>query len=91
MKGRHEEIVEGVSIDRRGTVAVTAGWQQTLCDIAIELQELTDYPVDVEHLLAALVMSVRDEKIVRGSKLTLGNREQNKILVRYVEILFQQS
>ena len=85
-----EHIVEGVTIDRQGTVVVGKGFQQTLCDIALDLQEQTPHAVDVEHVLAALVMAVRDGKIPRNSGFSSVNEDQNKILSRYIEVLFER-
>ena len=85
-----EQIVVGVTIDQLGTVVVSEGYQQTLCDTAIELQEGSPYAVDVEHLLAALVMAVRDGKIPRNDPLDRHNPEQLRILSRYIDILFQK-
>ena len=83
-----EQIVEGVTIDRQGTVVVAEGFQKTLCDIALDLQERTPHAVDVEHVLAALVMAVRDGKIPRNSSFSSGDGAQNEILSRYIEVLF---
>ena len=85
-----EQIVEGVTIDRLGTVVVSEGYQQTLRDTAIALQEGVSYPVDVEHVLAALVMAARDGKIPRTDSLDSENQEHIRTLSRYIEILFQQ-
>ena len=90
VKRKPEEIVEGVTIDRQGTVVVAEGLQQTLCDIAIDLQECTPHAVDVEHVLAALVMAVRDGKLPRNSDINRTTGAQNEILARYVDVLFQR-
>ena len=88
MKDKFEQIVEGVSIDRQGSVRVAEGMQQDLCELAISLQEITTHPVDVEHVLAAVVMAVRDGKLERASTLTNESQEINAVIARYVNILF---
>ena len=85
-----EQIVAGVTIDRQGLVSVEEGFQQTLCDIALALQECTPHAVDVEHVLAALVMSVRDGKLPRNIDLNSNGSEQTRILSRYVNVLFER-
>jgi len=85
-----EPIVEGVTIDRLGTVIVSEGHQQTLRDTAIALQDAIPYPVDVEHVLAALVMASRDGKIPRTATIDSENQEHIRTLSRYIEILFQK-
>lgn len=90
VKPSAEQIVEGVTIDRLGTVVVSQGYQQTLRDTAIALQEGVPYPVDVEHVLAALVMASRDGKIPPTDTIDSENQEHIRTLSRYIEILFQQ-
>ena len=85
-----EQIVAGVTIDRQGMVSVEEGFQQELCDVALALQECTPHAVDVEHVLAAVVMAVRDGKLPRNSALKKADGEQNRILSRYVHVLFER-
>ncbi len=85
-----EEIVPGITIDRQGIVSVAEGLQQRLCNIALALQECTPHAVDVEHVLAAVVMAIRDGKLPRTSELTCDNSEQTETLLRYVNVLFER-
>lgn len=85
-----EEVVAGVTIDRKGAVTVSAGYQQGLCDIALDLQEETTLPVDVEHVLAALVMAVRDGRLERGADVTHDPNSYRSVLLPYVELVFQR-
>jgi len=85
-----EEIVAGVTIDRKGSVTVASGHQQGLCDIALDLQEETPLAVDVEHVLAALVMAVRDGRLERGARVTDDPKAFRSILLPYVKLVFQR-
>jgi hypothetical protein len=85
-----EQIVAGVTIDRKGSVTVAAGHQQGLCDIALDLQEETPLAVDVEHVLAALVMAVRDGRLERGADVTNDPKAYRSVLLPYVELVFQR-
>lgn len=89
MSAKREEIIEGVAIDRRGVVDVDSKLEQPLCDLAIELQS-GGRAVDVEHVLAAIVMAVRDGKAPRGSTLNELAEHHGATLARYVEVLFAQ-
>jgi len=89
-KRSSEEIVAGVTIDRKGSVTVAAGYQQGLCDIALDLQEETPLAVDVEHVLAALVMAVRDGRLERGAHVTDDPKAYRSVLLPYVELVFQR-
>ena len=85
-----EVILKGITIDRHGTVTVEPGWQNVLRDLALDLQDLIPHPVDVEHVLAALVMSVRDGRILAEVDLNEVRSSHQRILVEYVNLLFQQ-
>ena len=85
-----EEIVNGVTIDRQGTVVVGEGMQQVLCELALTLQDQTPHAVDVEHVLAAVVMAVRDGQLARNSSLDSFCKPELDILQRYVDVLFQR-
>ncbi len=89
MAKANEAIVEGITLDKSGTVHIESDLEQTLCDVAIELQS-DDRPVDVRHVVAALVMATRDGKIDRATRLGDLTDEQSRVLSRYVGVLFQQ-
>ncbi len=85
----NEDIIDGVSIDRSGVVHIDSKCEKPLCDLAIELQT-DDVPVDVEHVVAALVMAVRDGKLERGVSLEAFDAESIGTVGRYVALLFKQ-
>ena len=85
-----EKIVEGITIDRKGTVAVAEGLQQALCAIALDLQDHLPHAVDVEHVLAALVMAVRDGKVSRNQSLPTMGASEITVLQRYINVLFEK-
>ena len=88
MARRLETIVEGVTLSKQGVVQVAPELETPLCDLAIELQE-DGHAVDVEHVLAALVMAVRDGRIEAGLSFAQA-AEQRETLARYVEIVFNR-
>jgi len=90
MARQEEKIVAGVSINRRGTVKVARGHQQTLCDLALALQDVCQYAVDVEHVVAALVMAVRDGRLQRDSVVTADDEPVIRVLLVYVTLIFKQ-
>ena len=90
MKRPAETIVQGISLNRRGTVTVAPGHQQTLCDVAIALQGVCQYAVDVEHVVAALVMAVRDGRIERDSAISGDDELVIRVLQQYMPLLFEQ-
>ncbi|MEM9704070.1 MAG: hypothetical protein AAF907_16640, partial [Planctomycetota bacterium] len=63
-------IAEGISLSSAGEVSVDEGLTETLLDLAEALEERTGRPVDVEHVVAAVVLANRAGKI--GSDRRLG-------------------
>jgi hypothetical protein len=90
MTTQEEKIVDGVSINRRGTVTVAPGHQQVLCDLALALQDACKYAVDVEHVVAALVMAVRDGRLERDAVVTADDEHVTRVLLVYVNVIFEQ-
>ena len=54
-------ILPGISVDDSGRVSVDAERGKLLFDLALELEDVVSAPVDVEHVLAALILAVREK------------------------------
>ena len=54
-----QQIVPGISISVSGQATVDPTLADVLFDLAIKLEEPTNHPVDVQHVLAAIVMAAR--------------------------------
>ena len=53
------QIVPGIFVTSLGQATVDPALANVLFDLAINLQEPTNLPVDVEHVLAAIVLAAR--------------------------------
>ena len=84
----HEQIVPGISITSRGQATVAPSMADVLFDLALELENLTTHPVDVEHVLASIILAVRKGEL--DSKLPLSSRDPElvKVLAGHVNTVF---
>ncbi len=59
-----------------------------LFDLAIKLEELTQFPVDVEHVLAAIVMAARQGELDANTRLTSEDPAFAAVLINHVKTVF---
>jgi len=81
-------VAEGVLITAAGEVRVDEGLTETLLDLAETLEDRTGRPVDVEHVVAAVVMANRAGKIGSDRRLRTGDDLLLMALVPQIEAIF---
>ena len=89
MDDREQQIVQGISLSPTGQATVDPSLADVLFDLAISLEELTGLPVDVEHVLAAIVMAARKSELNPRTKLAADNEALRQSLVPHVKIVFE--
>lgn len=57
------QIVRGITVSASGEATVQSQLTDVLFDLAIKLEEATDLPVDVQHVVAALVFSAQQGQL----------------------------
>ena len=60
-----QQIVPGLSVSATGQATVDPSIADVLFDLAIKLEEATTLPVDVQHVVAALVLSARNGELTQ--------------------------
>ena len=65
-----QQIVPGISISSSGQATVDPTLADVLFDLAIMLEEPTNLPVDVEHVLAAIVLAARKGELDSNTPLS---------------------
>ena len=84
-------IVKGITMTPTGEVSVEPALDERLCDLAIALQGgADDLPVDVEHVVAALILASRAGQIPRDYELQPRDRSLKAILRAHVRTIFQR-
>lgn len=84
------QIVEGVHISPSGEVTTAPALHDVLCDLAGELEADSDLPVDLEHVLAALVLAANSGQISRSHVLSSDDDELRALLVPHVRMIFEE-
>lgn len=82
-----QPIVPGLSVSKTGQATVGSSLRNVLFDLAIKLEEITALPVDVQHVVAALVLAARNGQL--DSKLPLTSGEDiAALLAVHVKTVF---
>lgn len=82
------QIVPGIVVDAAGQATVDASLADVLFDLAVKLEESTRLPVDVEHVLAALVLAARNEEVDSIVPLNSSDPVMVKLLAPHVATVF---
>ena len=64
--------------------------EQSAIDLALKLEEPTNHPVDVQHVLAAVVLAARNGELDPGIKLSSDDQALVAALVPHVHSVFEK-
>lgn len=84
-------IVPGIDLSDAGSARVSSEMGRQLIELALALESYTPHPVDVQHVLAAIVIAVRNGDIPPGVPLPPPDRQWLEVLAGYVKSVFQQT
>ena len=88
MASKGEQIVPGITLSRRGEATVAPELSDVLFDLALGLEETTQLPVDVQHVLAAIVMAARIGELDANTPLSLEDSTLVPRLTKHVQCVF---
>ena len=83
-----QQVVPGIFLSDSGQATVDPSLTDVLFDLAIKLEGPTNYPVDVQHVLAAVVLAVRNGDLAPDTKLTSDDQELVAVLTPHVKAVF---
>ncbi len=83
------EILPGICINSTGEATISKKMGDVLFELALELEEPARFPVDVEHVLAALVLAVRCGELNREQSLNAADPELLMKLLPHVKTIFR--
>jgi hypothetical protein len=86
----NQAIVPGIFVTSSGQATVAPSQMDVLVDLAIRIEESTVHPVDVEHILAAIVLAARNGEIGSTTPLSSNDPALVDVLVKYVKVVFEQ-
>jgi hypothetical protein len=90
MNNQNQQIIPGISLSSTGQATVDPSLTEALIDIAIKIDDLSKFPVDVEHVLAAIVLAARSGAIQRDTKLSSDDEALSSVLAEHVETVFEK-
>jgi len=82
------QIVPGITVDVAGQASVDSSMQGVLFDLALNLEEPTDLPVDMQHVVAALILAGRDGVIDAQESVSATDTDLVATLVPYIKSVF---
>ena len=85
-----KQIVPGISLSQSGQATVDPGLTDVLIDLAIKIDDSSKHPVDVEHVLAALILSVQCGAVDPTVNLSSANESLISVLTDKVETVFEK-
>lgn len=88
MTAADQQIVVGISVSSTGQATVDPSLSDVLFDYALALEEATDLPVDVEHVLAAIVLAGRKGELASTTELKSDDTKIPQLLTPYVRTVF---
>ena len=83
-----QQIVPGISISSSGQATVAPSLSDVLFDLAIKLEEPTNLPVDVQHVLAAIVLAARKGELDPNTPLSSDDPALAEVLASHVKTVF---
>lgn len=90
MSRNDEQIVPGLVLSASGEAAVDAALTDVLLDLSLALEEKTGLPVDMQHVLAALVLAARSGQISREDVPAATDPDTIQALKPLVQFVFRQ-
>jgi len=84
------QIVPGISVTSTGQATVDPTVSDVLFDLALKLEGPTNLPVDVEHVLAAIVLAARKGELGPNTPLSSDDPALAEVLMGHVKTVFEQ-
>ena len=85
-----QQIVPGIMLSQSGQASVDPELTEALIDIAIKIDDMSKFPVDVEHVLAAIVLASHSETIQTDTEILSDNDVLISVLAKHVETVFEK-
>lgn len=82
------QIVPGICISPTGQATIDPSLKNVLFDLALNLEGPTKLPVDIEHVVAAIVLAVRTNQIDATTPITPDDPKLLEIIAEHVKFVF---
>ena len=78
----------GISLDVAGQAAIDPSLNDVLFDLALNLESPTNLPVDIEHVVAAIVIAARSNQLDADHVIVADDDDLIEILTPHVKSVF---
>jgi len=85
-----KQVAPGIRLSKKGEATIDPEVAKVLFDLAIKLEDPSDLPVDVEHVLAAVVMLSREGRWDPQESIDAENQTLVELLLPKVKLIFSQ-
>ena len=85
-----DRVVPGISVTPSGQASVDPSMSDVLFDLALKLEEPSDLPVDIEHVLAAIVLAARQGALDPETPLSAEDPTLVDTLLPHVRTIFEK-
>lgn len=85
---RQQAIVPGITLSPSGEATVDTELSDLLFDLALQFEETTNLPVDVEHVLAAIVLAARAGQLDSTTPLLPDDPQLAGTLSPHIQTIF---
>lgn len=85
---KSQRVVPGMSIDSSGQATIDSSLQDVLFDLALALEAKTHLPVDIQHVVAAVVMASRSGQLPSSKSLSASDSLLVDMLADHVVAVF---
>ena len=88
MNSNNLQIVPGLSVSKTGQATVDSSIADVLFELAVKLEKTTGLPVDVQHVVAALVLATRSGQRDPQQPLSCDDSELAAVLKVQLKTVF---
>ncbi|MEC9092423.1 MAG: hypothetical protein VX438_06940 [Planctomycetota bacterium] len=81
-------LLPGISISKSKQATVSPELAETLFTLALNIEETTELPVDVQHVLAAVVMAAQTGEIAVDQVISVSDPPLVATIEKYVRVVF---
>lgn len=83
-------LLPGIAVDASGQVTVGSDTGKLLFELALALEDTVSSPVDVEHVLAAMILAARDGRLASDTEMSHSNSKLIAAVREFLPVVFQR-
>ncbi len=85
---KQRQIVPGITVSQSGQATIDPSLKDILFDLALNLEAPTGLPVDIEHVVAAIVLATRADELDANTPIVADDKTMISVLTPHVKSVF---